>query len=251
MKYRIFAFSVMVIILTSLATAQSIIEQAKEFLPDFAIENFGNILLIFGGIILLLVLIGIGTYFLIMHLKFNIEIILLEDVSGSDNLEPVGRDKAMLVKVGNVGTELLYLKKRKVYRGAYGKRMGKRRYYFALGKDGYWYNVTFGSLDEGMKTINIKPTSINMRYQNEALSEIIKGRYDKKSWWTQYGQFVVNIAFFAVVVLMFWLYFSSFKEAAPAMTEAAKALKDASEAIRQAVGGLDAIRAGGGIIPAS
>jgi len=171
-------------------------------------------------------------------------------VEGHDDLGPVGKDKAMLVKVGKGGTELLYLKKRKVYRGAYGKRIAKKKYFFVIGKDGYWYNSTLGSLDEAMRKINIKPTSVNMRYQNESLMELIKQRYDKPSFWAQYGQIIVNIVFFMLVALMFWLYFDAFKDSAAVMGQASDAIKEAAEAIRGAVGGLDALRGSGGFTSA-
>jgi len=232
-----------------LASAQGTLEQAKDFLPDFNVGNIGLVVTFFILALIILLVAGVGIFFLFRWLRFNRHITIWEDVEGSDSLEPVGTDKAMLVKVGKGGTELLYLKKRKVYRGAYGKRISKKKYFFVIGKDGYWYNSTLGSLDEAMQKINIKPTNVNMRYQNEALQELIKERYDKPSFWAQYGQIILNLAFFMLVAVMFWLYFSSFKEVAPSLVEASNTLKDTAEALKQTVGGLDSLRTSGGITP--
>jgi len=222
------------------------VDTLKEFIPDFKVANFSVVLLYLVGVFILLIILGVVLFFVIRHMKFNKRISIYEDVEGHDNLESVGKDRAMLVKVGVGGTELLYLKKRKVYRGAYGKRMGKNDYFFVIGSDGYWYNSTLGSLKEGMNTIKINPTNVNMRYQNESLQELIKQRYDKPNWWAQYGQILVNIAFFMIVAVMFWLYFEAFRDTAPAMIQSAEALKDGAEALREAVGGLDALRGTGG-----
>jgi low temperature requirement protein LtrA len=89
-----------------------------------------------------------------------------------------------------------------------------------------------------------------MRYQNESLMELIKGRYDKTNFWEKYGTFIVNTIFFILVALMFWLYFDTFKEAAPALIEAAQVLKEVAEELKGAIGGLDAIRGTGGVAPA-
>lgn len=231
------------------AQAQTIQEQASNILPDFKAGNFGLIIILFISAVIILGLVGVTLFFIIRHFRFNKHITIWEDVEGSDGLEPIGTDKAMLIKVGKGGTELLYLKKRKTYKGAYGKRIGKNKYFFVIGKDGYWYNTTLGSLDSAMQKININPTNVNMRYQNEALMELIKERYEKPTFWEQYGQILVNLAFFMLIAVMFWLYFSSFKEVAPSLIEASKTLKETAEALKQVIGGIDNLKATGGILP--
>jgi hypothetical protein len=217
-----------------------------DYIPKIDFSGYSSILFIFVVAIVFLILFGIGTYFFVRRLKFNRDITILEDVSGSDDLEPVGKDKAMLVKIGRGGLELLYLRKRKLYRGAYGKRMGKNKYYFAIGQDGYWYNTTLGSLDKGMQKINIRPTAVNMRYQNESLQEIIKARYEQPSFWSKYGAFIINIAFIAFIVVMSYFLFDSFKDAAGASEKAAEVTKETAIQLREIVGALDSLRSSGG-----
>src|SRR3972149_2451675 len=95
------------------------LDTLKEYAPDFNISgviSIGAWLII---ITIFLLLFGVGLFFFIRALKFNRKIIILEDVEGSDSLEPIGKDKAMLVKIAKSGMEVLYLKKRKTYKGAY------------------------------------------------------------------------------------------------------------------------------------
>ena len=103
-----------ILINLALVSAQDTLSGAKEFLPDFNVGNIGLIITFFIISLIILIGVGIGLFFLVRWLKFNREITIWEDVEGTDSLEPVGTDKAMLVKVGKGGTELLYLKKRVV-----------------------------------------------------------------------------------------------------------------------------------------
>jgi hypothetical protein len=221
----------------------------SDYLPDINFSSYPFYLGIGLLVIVLAVAFGIGLYFFIRWMKFNRQITILEDVQGADDLEPVGKDKAMLVKVGKGGTELLYLKRRKVYRGAYGKRMGKNKYYFAIGSDGIWYNITLGSLERGMNKVGIRPTSVNMRYQNESLMELIKQRFEQQNFFQKYGQLLVNMVFFVIVAIMFWLYFDKLIDTASTMQEVSKTLKEAGDALKEAIGGLDRLRSTGGVIP--
>lgn len=225
-------------------------EQFTSFMPNISAGSVGLVFAFFFVALIVIIAVGIGTWYVIRTLKFNKDITLLEDVSGSDNLEPIGKDKAMSVGIGKGGLEILYLRKRKKYKGAYGKRMGKNKYYFGIGDDGYWYNVVLGSLKKGMQDIGIKPTSVNMRYQNESLMEIINQRYNQKNFFEKYGQFIMNMFFFILIALMFYLYFREFKSVAPAMRDLADTLKETAQALKEAIGGLQQLRSTGGIVPA-
>lgn len=222
-----------------------------DYLPDVAgFLGLGKVifyLVVFTGII---IIVGIGLFFLLRHLKFNKHIVILEDVEGSDNLEPVGKDKGMLVKVAKSGMEVLYLKKRKTYKGAYGKRMGKNRYYFAIGSDGYWYNVTLGSLAEGLKTVNIKPTPVNMRYQNEALQEIIKERYDKTSFWQKYGGMIAFTMLIVLFGIMSYLLLDKYAEIGNSVRSAVDAAAQVQIETKNIIAALDNLQSSGGVRPA-
>lgn len=219
----------------------------EEYLPDVNIAGLGKVGLYFVLLVSVLIAVGVGLFMLIRYLKFNKHINLLEDVSGSDDLEPVGHDKAMLVKVAKSGMEVLYLKKRKIYVGAYGKRMGKNRYYFATGPDGYKYNITLGSLKEGLEKVHIKPTPVNMRYQNEALQEIIKDRYDKTTFWEKYGGMIAFTGLIALFGIMSYLLIDKFVEVASTTAQVLEAAKEVQDGTREIIGALDSLKGAGGV----
>jgi hypothetical protein len=102
-----------------------------------------------------------------------------------------------------------------------------------------------------MNKIGIKPTSVNMRYQNESLIDVIDKRYNEKGIWEQYGQLIANMTFFMLIALMFYLYFKEFTGSASALIQASEVMKETAQALKEAVGGLDAIRGTGGFIPAT
>ncbi len=219
----------------------------SEFIDGLDLPSITGTLAWFGIALLVFVIMGFATYVLMNYLKFNKKIVILEDVQGSDDLEPIGKDRATLVKVGRSGMEVLFLKKRKKYIGAYGKRMGKNTYYFAIGPDGYWYNVTLGSLTQGMKTVKIKPTNVNMRYQNEGLMQTIKDRYDKTTFWEKYGGMVAFVGLIAVTGIMIYLIFDKWIELAGSVNNAIEAAASVQEGTREIIGALDSLKGSGGI----
>lgn len=222
----------------------------SEYLPNVDFASFNVVILVFIVTVVLAIFSGVLIFMMVRFMKFNKRIIILEDVAGSDDLEPVGKDRAMSVKVGTGGLEVLYLKKRKVYRGSYGKRMGKNTYYFAIGSDGYWYNVTLGSLNKGMEKVAIRPTKVNMRYQNESLSEIIEKRYNQEGFWQKYGQVVISVIFIAFITIMSYFLFDAFRDAAGTVERAAQITGQVADKLGEVVGGLDSLKASGGIKPA-
>lgn len=212
-----------------------------------SLGGVGQALLWFILIFFILIIVGVSTYFLIVFLRFKKRIIILEDVAGSDDLEPIGRDKAMLVQIGKSGMEVLYLRKRKQYIGAYGKRMGRNTYYFAIGPDGFWYNITLGSLNEGMKSVKIKPTNVNMRYQNEGLMQTIKNRYDATTFWQKYGGLIAYVMLIAITGIMMYLLFSKWAELSSGVASTVDAAAQVLEETKKVLGALDTIRGTGGI----
>lgn len=220
----------------------------KEYLPEIGMGSISGIVIWVLLAVVILGAIGALAIFIINKLRYNKKIVVLEDVAGSDDLEPIGKDRATLVKIGRSGMEVLYLKKRKKYVGAYGKRMGKNTYYFAIGPDGYWYNVTLGSLNKGLEKVKINPTNVNMRYQNEGLQQTIKDRYDKVTFWQKYGGLIAFVGLIAITGIMIYLLFDKWIELSSNVTNAVNAAAQVQEETKKIIGALDAIRGTGGTV---
>ncbi len=219
-------------------------------IPTFGIDGLGGAvsLIAWGAIGLIgLAIVGVLAFFILNNMKYNKKIVILEDVTGSDDLEVVGRDRAMLVKMGSSGMEILYLKKRKKYLGAYGKRMGKNSYNFAIGPDGYWYNITLGGLVEGLDKVKIKPTNVNMRYQNEGLMQTIKSRYDQTTFMQKYGGLIAYVVLIAITRIMIFLLFDKFIELSGTVQSAVQASAEVTEQTGKLIGALDSLKGSGGL----
>lgn len=121
---------------------------------------------------------GYGAYWFIKVYKYKI--IVYENVAGLGYRRTLV-DRARTVKFGQTGEEILFLKKTKVYRSAYGKKMAKNEFWFAVGQDGYWYNIILGDLDAGKGMLDIEPTERDLRAFHVSMGRNIRDRYRKKT----------------------------------------------------------------------
>jgi len=89
-------------------------------------------------------LILITTVALLLFFRtYSRKIIVFENVSGQ-GYQPILRTRARIVKLGVGGEELLKTLAGGKYVSAYGRKMGKKTYWYAKGSDGYWYNILLG-----------------------------------------------------------------------------------------------------------
>lgn len=143
---------------------------------------------------------AIVIFILVDRKKFNKKVIIFENISGK-GYQLMGRDRARFVKIGDGGEEILFLKKQKVFRSAYGKKMGKNTYWFAKGQDGYWYNIVIGDLDAKMGMLDIEPIDRDMRYMHVAIRKNIQERYQKQNFMEKYGTIMMNGIFLIIMLV--------------------------------------------------
>lgn len=147
---------------------------------------------------------------------FNKKITALEIIGGE--WKPCIKDTAKVVKIGKGGFEILFLKKAKTWKIAYGGRSGRSDYYFFIMPDGYWYNGTFSAninwIDQQGGLIPIKTTNPLMRGQYTALEKQIDTLHaDKQKFWDKYGTFILSVAFILIAGVLLWLMFKEFHSA--------------------------------------
>lgn len=196
-------------------------------------------------ILLVVITVVIVGYVVYMNRLFNRKIIVFENISGQ-GYQPILRDKARLIRIGDGGEEILFLKKKKVYRTAYGRKMGKNTYWFAVGQDGYWYNIVLGDLDAKMGMLDIEPIDRDMRYMHVAVRKNIQERYRKLDFMQKYGTIAMNAVFLLIMIIGIWILLQkmgSISEASAAAVDAAKQVLDATNG---ALGNLDNIVGGSG-----
>jgi len=197
------------------------------------------------------VVIAVVFYLVTQWLSYNRKIIVFENISGQ-GFQPVYKDSAKLVKLGDGGEELLYLKKKKVYRTAYGKKMGKNTYWFVIGQDGYWYNSVLGDLDAKMGMLDIEPIDRDMRYMHVAVRKNITERYRKIGFMEKHGVIILSMVFLLVMIGGIWFITDKLAETAKITASNIQSSEAVVNAAADLLTGIDNIYSGGsGIVPAA
>jgi len=218
-------------------------------IPDLGI-NVGGVVsgvtwLILIGIIA--VVVATTTFVVVWNLKFNRKIIIFENLAGQGYV-PVGKDRAMRVKIGEDGLEVLYLRKRKVYKSSQGKKIGKNTYWFAVGSDGYWRNFTLADMDNNLKEMDVEFTDKDMRAFHTGIRRGLKERYDKVGFWEKYGGLVAYVALIAITGIMMWLLFDKYIEVSQAVSGAVQSAGEVLDATKQILGAVDSVGTSGGLV---
>ncbi len=217
-------------------------------LPSFGVGS-GNLIWI-ALFFMFAIIIAITFFILNKWMVFNRKIIVFENISGQ-GFQPVYKDKARLVKLGDGGEELLFLKKKKIYRTAYGKKMGKNTYWFVIGQDGYWYNCVLGDLDAKMGMLDIEPIDRDMRYMHVAIRKNITERYRKIGFMEKHGVVILSAIFLLIMIGGIWFIADKLAETAVITNGNIAASGEVVEAAARLLQGIDNVQGGGtGIVPA-
>lgn len=205
-------------------------------------------------LILFIVIVTICIIIYIVWLKrtFNRRVILFENVAGM-GYQPTIRDKGRVIKIGDGGEEILYLKKLKKYVTAYGKKMGKNILWFAKGQDGYWYNILLGDLDAKMNTLDIEPVDRDMRYMTTAVRKNIQERYRKIKFMEKYGTILMSGIFILIMIIGLGILINKMGDVAGTINEGIKSANQVVNTASEMLTRLNNLNAGGstGVIPAS
>lgn len=215
-------------------------------LPTFTTSGIGYWITLVTIIILFSFSIMILIYIWYMKKIYNKKIIVFENIAGS-GWQKNYDDTARIVKIGDSGEEILFLRKKKVYRTAYGKKMGTNTYWFAIGQDGYWYNIVLGDLDAKMGMLDIEPIDRDMRYMHVAIRKNIQERYRKVGLMEKYGVAIVSGIFLLIMVIATWLLMSKAGDLITVATQTIDSSKPIADALTNAVGKLDTLCGGSGI----
>lgn len=193
--------------------------------------------------------VALGIWLFHTFRTYNRKIVVFENVSGQ-GFQPVYKDRARLISIGDGGEEILYLLKKKVYRSAYGRKMGKNTYWFVIGQDGYWYNSVLGDIDAKMGMLDIEPIDRDMRYMHVAVRKNITERYRKIKFMEKYGAVVVSMIVVLFLIGGIWFILDKMAETAGANAGAIKTSKEVMELVKEVMGSLDNVCGGSGIKPA-
>ena len=210
---------------------------------------FTNILYVFLFIIFVIVVLGLCWWFGIEQRKYKYKIEIYENLGGTRYVK-TGVDRAKVVRMGDGGEEILWLKKHKMYKGAYGRKMGTNLIWFAIGQDGYWYNITLGDLDAKQGMLDIEPIDRDMRYAHVAIRRNLKDRYNKPKWMEKYGTMLMGLLFLIVMGALLWFLIDKMADSATTLANAAQTNAEVQKGINQALTSLDNILSKSGTIKA-
>lgn len=129
---------------------------------------------------------AVVTIVVMSRLRWPLRIRINSNISGL-GYGLVGKDKARVVRFGDGGEELLFLRKRKKLRVGYGKRTGLREITFTIPEDGLWYQVGYGDFDKTLREIGLTPTSVNVRLAMASARKGLDERLKPKSWAEKYA----------------------------------------------------------------
>jgi len=215
---KVYVFLISILSL-SFVNADAVTDINLKITGTFTGASGSTVLTILGWVVFIALVIG-GGWWISGYYKnkkiFNKLITGFEIVAGE--WQPCIRDVAKVVKIGKGGFEILYLKKLKTHKIAYGGRVGKNTYYFFIMPDGYWYNgslmANMNIIDKNGGLIPITTTNPLMRGQYTALEKQIDSLHgDKRTFWDKYGTFVMSIAFILISGVLLWLMFKEYHQA--------------------------------------
>jgi len=218
-------------------------------IPEWTGIGSGNILYVV-SILAFVIACGIIFYVIYMMRLYNRKVIVYENIAGQ-GFQRTFVDTARLIKLGDGGEELLYLRKKKTYRTAYGKKMGKNEYWFAIGQDGYWYNCVLGDIDAKMGMLDIEPIDRDMRYMHVAVRKNISERYKKVRFMDKYGSWLVGGIVIIILLVGMWFLMDKMAETAAITNDNIKSSTAVVNAAERLLSSLDNIGGGSGIQPAT
>lgn len=210
--------------------------------------------LIFLGALFIIFLVGgsIAGFTILSRVKWPFKVNILQDIPPYGYI-PVKKDRAKLVKFGDGGEELFYLKKTKAHKLGYGKRIGKNSIAWGIGQDGYWYNCTFGNLDKKLMQIGIMPVERDLRFGNSVVRKGLEKDFGNKNFFEKWG---VAITIFILIIAIAvqgsfqWIHLNKQIEIDRINSETAKTNVEVVKSQEQLMSAIANIKQGGtGLIP--
>ncbi len=220
-------------------------------LPRLASSTLGVYLLIGLGVVILLGISALIVWWYFQRKLYKFDIVVFENISGQ-GWQISMRDRAKYLRLSKDGTEVFWLKKKKMPLTAYGKKMGLNQYWFAIGQDGCWYNIVLGDLDATMGTLDIEPVDRDVKYASVAMRKNAMENYGPKlTWFDKYGSWVMGGVILIIFFVGNYYILKQMGSIGKELTRAAIEFRNVAEPISRALGHVDSICSGGsGLISA-
>lgn len=210
-------------------------------------------LIIIGSFFTMFFIIACIVVFIVMsRQRWNFKYVLFENVAGQGYI-PTKRGKCRLISFGDGGEEIFLLKKSNKWRVAYGKRIGTNQIAWAVGDDGYWYNISFENLNKKTLEMGVLPVDRDMRYAYASVRKGIDKRYNSQNFMDKYGTLIsFGMLFLCIIALgiVMWMTLDKQADVASANAEGMKTSLEVMKLAKDVLGKVDNIKSGGtGLVP--
>jgi hypothetical protein len=213
-------------------------------IPDISVSGAGTLILWFLGVIFFIVIIGIGTYFLVLRLRYNKNIVLYRKVGG--RIQKIGTYKGMFERIGSAGDYWCRLRNPKKILPKPRIEIDKNIYWFYEREDGEWINFEFHDIDDQMKKANVRYDDEDMRLQRLGIQRNLEQRFQKVTFWEKYGGMIMSLIFVLVTAIMYIVLFKTMGDSWTQAGQMAESVRDMANQVQQL-----SQRIGGGIQPVS
>ena len=219
-------------------------------MPGIAASNWGMWMLISLGIIILLGITAGVVWWYFNSKLYKFKIAVFENINGQGWQNTIN-DSAKYLRLSKDGTEVFYLRKKKMPLTAYGKKMGINKYWFAIGQDGGWYNIVLGDLDAKMGTLDIEMVDRDIKYVSVAMRKNAAENYGPKiTWMDKYGSWVMGGFVLIIMFAGIWFILDQIGNIAHSLASTSAESAKSSESIKIAMAHVDSFCSGGtGLTP--
>lgn len=204
------------------------------------------------GIILLILIIGGAlAYFLYHHFRYGYKVTVFGKSGG--RVRKKYTDRGGKFREGQAGdyTFRLKKKKRRIPCPSGDLDLGKE-FWFYERADGELIPIGIEDIDEKLRLAKAKYIDEDMRLSRISIANLLKQRYDPRSWWARNVGTIMTIVFIVIIAIVLILLFREMRsypgemaKASKEVGEMAKAVRDMAEAIRES-----SARVGSGVVPA-
>jgi len=203
------------------------------------------------GFFVLCILGGVAIWFMNQKKIYKETVVIFENISGQGWVM-AGKDKARRLRLSKDGTEVLWLKGRKMPLTAYGRKMGTNQYWFAIGQDGGWYNFVLGDLDAKMGVLDIELVDRDIKLLTVAMLKNAESEYGpKKSFMDKWGVWVFSLIGLIIAIAGFSYLISQIGGIAQEIIAGLKVNQEVVEALTKILGQMDSMCNGGSGLIAS
>lgn len=220
-------------------------------IPSLASSTIGFYILIGLSVLVLLGITALVLWWYFNKRLYRFSLVVFENISGQ-GWQVAMKDRAKYLRLSKDGTEVLWLKKKKIPLTAYGKKMGPNQYWFAIGQDGGWYNIVLGDLDAKKAILDIEPIDRDIKYVSVAMRRNATENYGPKiTWMDKYGTWIMG----GVTLIIFFagLYFilEQIGGLVQELVKSSAIIQESLKVTTEALAHVDSILSGGsGIITA-